>query len=236
MNRSRLAFLIPLFVLSLGLSFAPSASACGSFRCWLIFSDGSSLHGTCTILVQTAEKNPGSTVMYMGETTVTSLGGSHALVTVTGYAATSMSDACADGLSAVNGLQSVNSAIVLNTETGQPLRESRYRRNNLAGEGFAAAANESNLGPQGQPWQGFSSRVLRPVADETPLTYVFDVTLKPGFRIEQFAKNLSSEGFLGTARANGDGSLNPDHIHIRTLGLTPVNVVVLPLQVRPATQ
>ena len=218
--------MVAALVLVLGLGLAQSASACGGFACWLIFPDGSSLHGTCHFLSTAAAQHPGSVLMHMGETTITSLGERKALVTVTGYLATAMDVSCADALSAVPGLRSVDSAIVLNSETGRPLSESpRYVRNKLAGPDFAEQANLEGLG--NARYFGFSAKVRRPVPDNTHLTYMFEVTLKAGVSVADFAKSLSTYGVLGTARSNSDGSLNPDHIHMRPLGLTPVTVVDL---------
>lgn len=227
MKRSRLyaPLMIAVLAVIFGLGMAQSASACGGFACWLIFRDGSSLHGTCHVVSQVAAENPGSTVMHMGETTVTSLGRQKAFVTVSGYEATDMSEGCSDALSAVPGLRSVDSTVVLNAETGKPLPQSpRYLRNKLSGPGFTAQANVEGLGNNTR-YFGFSSKVRRPVPDHTPLIYGFEVTLKAGVSAADFAKSLATYGVVGTARANQDGSLNEGHIHLRPLGLTPVSVI-----------
>jgi hypothetical protein len=225
MKRTRLSMIAVLAVI-FGLGLAQSASACGGFACWLIFRDGSSLHGTCHILSAAAQQNPGSVLMHMGETTITALGERKALVTVTGYLATEMDVSCADALSAVPGLSNVDSAIVLNSDTGKPLSQSpRYVRNKLTGPDFADQANLEGLG--NARYFGFSAKVRRPVPDNTHLTYVFEVTLKAGVSVAEFARSLSTYGVLGTARSNSDGSLNPAHIHMRPLGLTPVTVIDL---------
>ena len=227
MNRTKLhsrVVITSLFMI-LAIGMAQAASACGGFACWLIFRDGSSLHGTCHVISSVAAENPGSIVMHMGETTVTSLGRQKALVTVSGYQATDMSEGCSDALSAVPGLRSVDSTMVLNAETGKPLPESpRYLRNKLSGPGFTAQANLEGFGNDTR-YFGFSSKVRRPVADHTPLIYGFEVTLKAGVSVADFAKSLATYGVVGTARANQDGSLNEAHIHLRPLGLTPVSVV-----------
>jgi hypothetical protein len=223
MKRTRL---IVFVVLILALGVAQTASACGVFYCWLIFRDGSSLHGICHILATTAEQNPGSMLMHMGETTVTALGERKALVTVTGYQAADMTSGCADALAAVPGLRTVDSAIVLNTETGRPLSESRYTRNKLTGPDFAAQASSEGLGDNTR-YFGFASKIRRPVPDGTPLTYVFEVTMKPGVSAADLARSLTTFGVLGTAKANSDGTLSPGHIHLRQLGVTPVSVVDL---------
>lgn len=222
MKRTRL---IVFVVLILALGVAQTASACGGFACWLIFRDGSSLHGTCYVLSSVADSNPGSVLMHMGETTVTALGERKALVTVTGYQAVDMSSGCADALAAVPGLRTVDSATVLNTDTGRPLAESRYVRNKLTGPDFMAQSSAEGLGDT--RYFGFSSKIRRPVPDGTPLTYVFEVTLKPGVSAADLARSLSTFGVLGTAKANSDGTLNPGHIHLRPLGQTPVSVVDL---------
>lgn len=236
MKRSSLRLIptIAVIFVMLGFGFAQSANACGAFLCWLIFSDGSSLHGICHTLSSVAAEHPGSTLMHMGETTVTSLGGRKALITVTGYAATNMDTSCADALAVVPGIRSVNSATVLNTETGEPLTETHYVPNSLSGAGFTAQAVEEGLGSS--TYYGFFSKVRRPVPDDTHLTYVFEVTLKAGVRFADFAKAMSAHGVLGTARANEDGTLNIDHIHLRPLGTTPVSLVVLPPQQTPPVQ
>jgi hypothetical protein len=229
MKRSRLylPLMIAVLVVIFGLGMAQSANACGGFRCWLIFPDGSSLHGTCHVVSQIAADHPGSMVMHMGETTITSLGERKALVTVSGYAATEMDVSCADSLSAVPGLRSVDSTAVLNAETGKPLPESpRYLRNKLTGPGFTDQANTEGLGDNTR-YFGFFSKIRRPVPDDTPLIYVFEVTLKAGVSVADFAKSLGTYGVVGTARANSDGSLNSEHIHLRPLSLTPISVVDL---------
>ena len=80
------------------------------------------------------------------------------------------------------------------------------------------------MAPAGAPWQGFQTAVEGTVVLGTPLTLLLDVTLKDGVTPGGFADQLRLDGILGTGKMLADGSVDPQHVHFRHIGLTTVSL------------
>jgi hypothetical protein len=211
------------FVLLLGHSAL--ASACMSDPCECCSA------GLCWSCCSQAAPNP-------GETTVIPFGAHRALVRITGFASLGMAaaDQCVTALGEVGGVDQVRSVKAFDGESGALLPELPFVPNANSGPSFAEEASAMHLAPAGAPWQGFLTEVQSAVPKGKPVTLLLDVTLKNGVSMGTLADQLRSAGIVGTAKTSGDGTVDPQHLHFRNLGLTTVSIAPRPGLRIPAVQ
>jgi|SRR5918992_3080676 hypothetical protein len=128
-------------------------------------------------------------------------------------------------LGQVDGIDQIESVRVFDSNSGILLSELPFSFNAVAGSNFAAEAAAQGLAPEGANWQRFFSEVLGDVSKGRLLTFVLDVKLKKETSLGILAEQLRNRGLLGTAAAtNRDGAIDPDHVHFRILGTTPISI------------
>ncbi len=174
----------------------------------------------------------------LGETILTPVAGNRSLIKISGFQSFGMfaADDCVLALGAVDGIDHIRSVRILDGDSGALLRELPFQANAASGSSFAVEAVTHNLAREGAAWQGFFGEVLGDVSRGRMLTFVLDARLKKGVSLGLLAEQLSLAGLLGTAAANGDGTVNHEHVHFRVLGDTPISILPPAERSRPETR
>jgi len=148
------------------------------------------------------------------------------LITVQGYKSTKLQSttSCVVALSPVDGVQKVNSVTNLFSASGKPLPVT-FAGSVTPGLSLADIALEKGLTDNDKAWNGFVSNITGTVADNTPIHFVLDLTLKSGISQEQFLANLRDQGVFVTSSSTRDGIPDAGHQYFRRLASTDLIVV-----------
>ncbi len=219
--------LVPLVFIAAILVSTPAAVACmGDCNiCWYFGCNVCTVSGGNTSCTDCGHAEQ-LTQVVTPPTLVNFVGPRRVLITVQGYKSTNLQSitSCVVALSPIDGVQKVNSVTNLFSASGKRLPVT-FGESVVPGLSLADIALEKGLADNDKAWNGFISNITGTVADNTPIHFVIDLTLKPGTSQEQFLANLRAQGVFVTSSSTRDGFPDVGHQYFRRLAATDLVVV-----------